>query len=328
MQHYMSLPFVTAVAVVLVSLLLFFAYSRKKKAAAADRARKVEDDLRLRQEEEDRPRKEEEARLRKAEEERLRKEENDLRLRKTEEIRLRKAEEERLRKEEEDRKAAEALVSPPRLISRHAPLNPCTQAADPRSITHNGYWYKSLADHDPHSAQVIDERGKLYNLDPSWHLCPNTADALHVCATHPWQAHALIFADGSAHWTLCAPEMSSSFKPGGQVKNSSCLKQTGGKYEAVALQLQLPASVLRADPELAQNIREREQLLASLGQSEPVIISELERAHRNPYQSYVTISELEQLNLDTIELLIGPGIVRDLRAAERAAGDVLIRRKL
>ena len=79
---------------------------------------------------------------------------------------------------------------------------------------HNGHVYKSLADHDPHSTTAINEYDKLYNLDPPWELCPNTPDALHVCKTYPWAAYALVFADGSAHWTALAPSWDSSFKPG------------------------------------------------------------------------------------------------------------------
>jgi serine/threonine protein kinase len=38
-------------------------------------------------------------------------------------------------------------------------------AADPMSITYNGYQYKTLASHNPHSAQVINEYGQtLYDL--------------------------------------------------------------------------------------------------------------------------------------------------------------------
>jgi hypothetical protein len=73
--------------------------------------------------------------------------------------------------------------------------------ADPQCIVHNGYAYKSLAGHSPHSKQTINENGKLYPLDPAWQLCPNTPDALHVCASYPWAAYALVFADGSAHYT-------------------------------------------------------------------------------------------------------------------------------
>jgi hypothetical protein len=61
--------------------------------------------------------------------------------------------------------------------------------------------YKSLGSHDPHSTQVISERKKLYDLDPAWHICSPTPDALHVCAAYPWAAYALVFADGSAHFT-------------------------------------------------------------------------------------------------------------------------------
>ena len=70
-----------------------------------------------------------------------------------------------------------------------------------QSIVHNGHVYKSLAEHDPASTQPISEYNKLYNLDSAWHICSPTPDALHVCATYPWAAYALVFADGSAHST-------------------------------------------------------------------------------------------------------------------------------
>ena len=86
-----------------------------------------------------------------------------------------------------------------------------------KSIEHNGHVYKSLADHDPHSTTAVTEYNKLYSLDPAWELCPNTPDALHVCKTYPWAAYALIFADGSAHWTKKAPSASSSLTPGAKL---------------------------------------------------------------------------------------------------------------
>ena len=91
-------------------------------------------------------------------------------------------------------------------------------AATPaRSIAYNGHVYKSLADRDPHSTTAIYKRGKLYSLDPPWELCSNTPDALHVCKTYPWAANALIFADGSAHWTQRAPSANYAWWPGAKL---------------------------------------------------------------------------------------------------------------
>jgi hypothetical protein len=104
-------------------------------------------------------------------------------------------------------------------------------AAPPKSIVHNGIVYKSLADHDPHSTSIIDEKDKLYNLDPPWQLCTKTADALHVCASYPWAAYALVFADGSAHYTaLKNPAVHSSHVPGTEAASRGCLRNQGGKY--------------------------------------------------------------------------------------------------
>jgi hypothetical protein len=74
--------------------------------------------------------------------------------------------------------------------------------------------YKSLGSHDPHSTQAISERNKLYDLDPAWRICPPTPDALHVCATYPWAAGALVFANGSSRYTANGPRYSTSWTPG------------------------------------------------------------------------------------------------------------------
>jgi hypothetical protein len=84
----------------------------------------------------------------------------------------------------------------------------------PQSIEYNGRVYKSLADHDPHSTAAINERDNLYNLGAGWRLCAKTPDALHVCKTYPWATEALVFEDGSAHWTALAPSQHSSLEPG------------------------------------------------------------------------------------------------------------------
>jgi hypothetical protein len=63
-------------------------------------------------------------------------------------------------------------------------------------VVHNGYVYKALPGHHRHTKELF-----MYSADSPWELCPNTSDALHVCAVHHWFAYALVFADGSAHWT-------------------------------------------------------------------------------------------------------------------------------
>ena len=98
------------------------------------------------------------------------------------------------------------------------------------SISHNGYIYKSLANHDPYSSELINEHNQLYPLPSGWELCPNTPDALHVCASYHWATYALIFADGSAHWTLAGPRVHSNYQPGAQVTPSGFLRQKGGRY--------------------------------------------------------------------------------------------------
>ena len=79
-----------------------------------------------------------------------------------------------------------------------AGCDPAIIAAASYTIVYKDHFYKSLADHNPHSTQPIDERGKLYSLDSIWQICPKTPDALDVCSKYPWAAAALVFADGSA----------------------------------------------------------------------------------------------------------------------------------
>ena len=103
---------------------------------------------------------------------------------------------------------------PKRSSSHPAPLPHSHPKPLPQSIVFNGHVYKSLAEHDPAGTQPINEYGKMYNLDPLWHICSPTPDALHVCATYPWAAYALVFADGSANFTALAPTYSPSWTPG------------------------------------------------------------------------------------------------------------------
>jgi hypothetical protein len=74
--------------------------------------------------------------------------------------------------------------------------------------------YKSLGSHDPHSTRVIDEYDKLYDLDPAWHICSPTPDALHVCAAYPWAAYTLVFADSSAYFTAIVQKKRGLYTPG------------------------------------------------------------------------------------------------------------------
>jgi hypothetical protein len=84
--------------------------------------------------------------------------------------------------------------------------------------------YKSLGSHDPHSTQLINEWNKLYDLDPAWHICSPTPDALHVCTTHPWAASSLIFADGSSRFTA-------------NVRNDVARRFSGKSQHTVAIQI-------------------------------------------------------------------------------------------
>lgn len=77
---------------------------------------------------------------------------------------------------------------------------------DPQVVFYNGFAYTTLASRNPYSNTFTGEQHELYSLDPAWQLCPNTCDARTVCATYPWSAYALVFADASAHWTNQASE--------------------------------------------------------------------------------------------------------------------------
>ena len=75
-------------------------------------------------------------------------------------------------------------------------------------IIHNGYQYKSFANFDPLVLTHVHECHKLRSLlalEPGWYMCTNTPETLHVCAIQtypcPWEAYALVFADGSAAYT-------------------------------------------------------------------------------------------------------------------------------
>ena len=83
-----------------------------------------------------------------------------------------------------------------------------------QSVIFNGHVYKTLGSHDPHSTQTIEEYGKLYNLHPAWQICSPTPDALHVCASYPWAAYALVFANGSAQYTANGPQLAAWCTPG------------------------------------------------------------------------------------------------------------------
>lgn len=128
----------------------------------------------------------------------------------------------------------EHLKIKPQLLAQSA------AAAPARSIVFKGRIYKSLADHDPHSWNEINEKGKFYNLEAGWRLCQNTpgnTDALHVCQSYPWATHALIFEDGSAYWTALAPCKPAprevfGWEPGRRVSRSEFLMRSGEQYGA------------------------------------------------------------------------------------------------
>ena len=83
-----------------------------------------------------------------------------------------------------------------------------------QSVVCNGYMYKTLAGHNPHSLQPVDEYNRLYPLLHAWQLSPNTPDAVQVCASYPWASYALVFADGSSHFTALAATANLLFRPG------------------------------------------------------------------------------------------------------------------
>jgi hypothetical protein len=103
------------------------------------------------------------------------------------------------------------------------------------SIIFKGHVYKSLGSHDPHSTELISEYKKLYDLDPAWHICSPTPDALHVCAAYPWATAALVFADGSARYTANGPEHWNDLTPGVMAPSSKCLRHQRGKYGTLDL---------------------------------------------------------------------------------------------
>jgi hypothetical protein len=93
-------------------------------------------------------------------------------------------------------------------------------------VVHNGHVYKALPGHHRHTKELL-----MYPVDSPWELCPNTSDALRVCAVHHWFANALVFADGSAHWTRVFEHMEDGFglQPGFEA-DQGCLNHFEGKY--------------------------------------------------------------------------------------------------
>jgi hypothetical protein len=108
-------------------------------------------------------------------------------------------------------------------------------AAEDRSVVFNGFSYKSLAEHDPHSTAPIDEYMNMHAIEPHWHVSPDTPDARHVCSIYPWAAYALVFADGSACWTALTPMAEPPRVPGELAPFGKCLKHHEGKYASRAV---------------------------------------------------------------------------------------------
>jgi hypothetical protein len=148
---------------------------------------------------------------------------------------------------EHTKAAAEALASAPKQPSSSPAALPLTGPAPSggreEEVMHNGYAYRSLARHNPHSQEIIisiysrDYSVEFYSVDPPWELCPDTHDARHVCATYPWATRALVFADGSACWTNNStphPRSYTKLTPGSShyIDSRTYLHQKEGKYGA------------------------------------------------------------------------------------------------
>ena len=57
---------------------------------------------------------------------------------------------------------------------------------------------------------MADESSTRRVPHPAWHICPNTPEALHVCAAYPWQVDALVLDDGSAVGTSARASLSTN----------------------------------------------------------------------------------------------------------------------
>lgn len=112
----------------------------------------------------------------------------------------------------EEKRQAEAAKAAEAERQRQAEQNRRTAAeraailADRTCVVYKNYAYRCLFHGSSPGCQTIQSAGSdgcYNNLDhlPGWDICPNTPDAVHVCASHPWGARALIFNDGSAHHT-------------------------------------------------------------------------------------------------------------------------------
>jgi hypothetical protein len=118
-------------------------------------------------------------------------------------------------------KAAEAERQRQAEQNRIAAAERAKILADPLCVVYKQYAYRVLLHGSAPSCQKIcsvwREEGFYRTLDcfPGWEICPNTPDAVHVCATHPWGASALIFSDGSAHCTQASQQPGRAVGPPG-----------------------------------------------------------------------------------------------------------------
>ncbi len=120
------------------------------------------------------------------------------------------------------------IIVAPAFSPAPAPAPAPSPVFDPsKCVLLNGYYYKSLGDHDKDSEADIIEEGNLYDLASGWELCPLSPDAIQVCALHSWGADCLVFADGSVFATKKRRHHDAG--PGSQLASRG-LKFDSGRY--------------------------------------------------------------------------------------------------
>jgi hypothetical protein len=95
-----------------------------------------------------------------------------------------------------------------------------SRVVDDFTIEHNGYLYRTLANHRHADALIkfeatnkggdgaaLEMIGIMREIPQGWELAPNSSDTMRVCAEHNWQAAGLVLGDGSAVYTAGATRL-------------------------------------------------------------------------------------------------------------------------
>ena len=94
-------------------------------------------------------------------------------------------------------------------------------------VEHKGFVYRALAEGwDPHQSQktgVKDQSKTLLALPSGYHIAPNEANCIEVVASHGWDTHCMVLADGSS---VCTK----SYSQAGKIDTKNILQTEGDKF--------------------------------------------------------------------------------------------------